>query len=93
MVKPKEKDKPERRTPGPKNKRPAIPTSFQISRQVSPMRHILDEAEGKLTNTTNLAVNNAPPVSIDDGAEDEKIITSTLESNLTHPNPSQPIPI
>lgn len=34
-----------RRVPGPKSKRPVIPTSFQISR-VSPMRQILDEAEG-----------------------------------------------
>jgi hypothetical protein len=39
--------KPERREPGPKNKRSVIPESFQISRQPLPMRRILDEAEGR----------------------------------------------
>ena len=38
---------PDRRSPGPKNKRTVIPSSFQISRPVSPMRQILEEAEGR----------------------------------------------
>src|SRR4030095_7656516 len=37
---------PDRRSPGPKNRRSVIPSTFQISRPVSPMRQILDEAEG-----------------------------------------------
>jgi hypothetical protein len=47
MAKSKDAPKPERREPGPKNKRSVIPESFQISRQPLPMRRILDEAEGR----------------------------------------------
>lgn len=47
MTDPKERKDEARRVPGPKTKRPVIPTSFQISR-VSPMRQILDEAEGNV---------------------------------------------
>ena len=48
MAKTKE-EIPDRRNPGPKNRRSVIPSSFQISRPVSPMRQILDEAEGTPT--------------------------------------------
>lgn len=47
MTDPKERKDETRRVPGPKTRRPVIPTSFQISR-VSPMRQILDEAEGNV---------------------------------------------
>lgn len=42
---PKTDPKVKRREPGPKTRRPVIPASFQISRQVNPMRDILAEAE------------------------------------------------
>jgi hypothetical protein len=58
MVKSKEAVKPERREPGPKNKRSVIPESFQISRQPLPMRQILDEAEGRKPSVTQ---ENYPP--------------------------------
>jgi hypothetical protein len=58
MVKSKEAARPERREPGPKNKRSVIPESFQISRQPLPMRQILDEAEGR---KPSMAQDHHPP--------------------------------
>jgi hypothetical protein len=45
LEKPKPKKDNERRQPGPKNKRPAIPEAFKIDRRLSPMANILREAE------------------------------------------------
>ena len=55
MAKTKE-EIPDRRSPGPKNRRSVIPSTFQISRPVSPMRQILEEAEG----TTRLSRDSTP---------------------------------
>src|ERR1044071_1306593 len=49
MIKREKEEKPATRIPGPKSRRPVIPESFQISRTVSPMRQILDEAEGRVS--------------------------------------------
>ncbi|MFL6213210.1 MAG: DnaA N-terminal domain-containing protein [Blastocatellia bacterium] len=47
MIKREKEEKPTTRIPGPKSRRPVIPDSFQISRTISPMRQILNEAEGR----------------------------------------------
>src|SRR5690349_4416059 len=47
MIKREKDEKPTTRVPGPKSRRPVIPESFQISRTISPMRQILNEAEGR----------------------------------------------
>src|SRR5882672_9613223 len=72
MAKTKE-EIPDRRNPGPKSRRTVIPSSFQISRPVSPMRQILDEAEGaprpprhsrpSRESNQNSETNNQPNVS------------------------------
>jgi DNA-binding Lrp family transcriptional regulator len=46
MIKREKDEKPTTRVPGPKSRRPVIPESFRISRMISPMRQILNEAEG-----------------------------------------------
>lgn len=47
MIKREKEEKPTTRVPGPKSRRPVIPESFRISRTISPMRQILNEAEGR----------------------------------------------
>ena len=44
MSKPKH-DKPQRREPGPKTKKPVIPEKFTISRPINPFQAILQESE------------------------------------------------
>jgi len=70
MAKTKE-EIPDRRSPGPKNRRTVIPSTFQISRPVSPMRQILDEAEG---TTTRPSIVNTPPRPSTDSNESAELI-------------------
>ncbi len=74
MTDPKEK-KDARRVPGPKTKRPVIPTSFQISR-VSPMRQILDEAEG-----SSVPVPPSPEAMVEPTSQvpESRVVTETTQ--------------
>ena len=81
MAKTKE-EIPDRRSPGPKNRRTVIPSTFQISRPVSPMRQILDEAEG--TTTRPSIVNTPPRPSTDSNESAELIDFININNNLSN---------
>ena len=85
MAKTKE-EIPDRRSPGPKNRRTVIPSTFQISRPVSPMRQILDEAEGTATRPSIPTTPSRP--SRPSRQEDEPIARDTNDSDLHEQQPT-----
>ena len=86
---------PDRRSPGPKNRRSVIPSTFQISRPVSPMRQILDEAEGTTRPSRDSRDSTPSRPSRESTATTETAIISPDIDNLqiepeTPPRPSRP---
>ena len=91
MAKTKE-EVPDRRSPGPKNRRTVIPSTFQISRPVSPMRQILDEAEGTATRpSTQTTPSTLSRPSNDEDSDIQKgsIDNNLQENTITPPRPSR----
>src|SRR5262249_52253426 len=77
----KEKQKVATRAPSPKNRRPVIPASFQIRRQISPMAQILDEYDRQRSPVESVSPTES--VSLTESDNLSKPVSPTESVSLT----------